>query len=353
MRKPFFFAAFSVALVLLAAIGADAWRLVRLDRQLATLPSQLDSRGWHLTWQEKRVFWRPWGSQIIFMRPILAGPQSRLWAGVQLSVATSPVHPLSLSFTAEGTQIVRLSETLSLTTGALHGRFIPSTRIATLASETVTVTGVPIEGIEALSLQTLTARLIPGTQNGPGSSAWAVDLRAQTVLPQFAPGVAAPGQTLPDHALPDAAVSASPGRLKALLALLPPPRDLHLIVTALNGDDRESGAQLAHYMGNGRYLIQAASFSLGPLTCIARGTLSHEGEGTLWAHLTGLQGFVRYGIAHAPESLRIDPEYARLFKALDEQTARIPDQLDLPFPVSRHDISLQNHIFAILTGHSR
>ncbi|WP_438381927.1 hypothetical protein ABHV46_13660 [Asaia sp. BMEF1] len=353
MRKPLFFAVISVTILLLASIGADSWRLVRLDRQLVALPSQLSSEGWHLAWQEKRVVWRPWGSRIVFTRPLLTGPQNRLWAGLQISIATSPFRPLSLSLDAEGTQIFRLGDRLTLTTGALKGRFSTSTRTTTLSSGTVTVTGLPIEGVEALSLQRFTARLIPGSQNGQDSPAWAAALRAETVLPQFTQGPSDPVRVTPDASMPDTMRASSDNRLRTLLALLPPPRNLHLIITALKGDDHESGAQSTHDMGNGRYLIQAASFELGPLSCMARGNLSHDGEGTLWAHLSGLQGFVRYGIAHAPESLRADPAYAGVFKALDEQTARIPDQLDLPFPVGRDDISLQNHIFAILTGHSR
>ena len=353
MRKALFFAAIAVTILLLSLIGAASWRLVRLDRALTALPAQLESGGWNLAWENKRVLWRPWGAQIVFTRPVLTGPQNRLWAGMQLSIVTSPFHPLSLSFYAKGTQIVRLGERLSLMTGALSGRFATSSRIATLTSETVTVAGAPIEGVEALSLQSFTARLIPGIQNGHDAPAWAVELRAKTVLPQFVNDQSTASQIAPDQLTPATTQGMTGNRLKTLLALLPPPRDLHLIVTALKGDTHESGPQSTHDMGNGRYLIQTASFELGPLSCVARGNLSHDGEGTLWAHLSGLQGFVRYGIAHAPESLRVNPDYAGIFKALDEQTARIPDQLDLPFPVGKNDILLQNHIFAILTGHSR
>lgn len=336
MRKRLFFALVFVAALSLLSMGIEAWQLTRLGYEIDHLPARLDPQGWHIAWQGRETIWRPWGSRIVVVRPLLTGPNDRFWAGSQITLGTDLLHPFSLSLSARGTQIIHWGPRFTLGTGTLNGRLVPKSGQITLRTDTLTVAGAPLPGVEMISFQNVTAHILMPLSEDRQATALGVDLRAETAMPQFT-------------------IDKTPAnRLRTLLSLLPPPRNLRLIV-AVPGIQplMAESSSFSGLTGNGRYLIQEASFLLGPLSCVARGTLDHEGTGTLWAHITGMREFARFGVDHAPVWLRANPDYAPLFRTLDEQTVRIPDRIDLPLQVGSNDNLLQNHILAIITGHSR
>ncbi|WP_198024292.1 DUF2125 domain-containing protein [Asaia astilbis] len=322
-----------VIFLLIISWSFSATRLYRLEREIPRLTTQLSAQGWHLTWQKKTPTLYPWAGSLLFNHPSLTGPKGILYVGETLSISGGLLHPFSFTLKFQGTQILRLNENLSLSGGNLTGHLDPASKEMTFAAPSLSATVLPFRGVKSLTLMDVKARLIPGGEAGPESSAWAMDLHAAAALPEFDP------QERASHG--------SGSQVTDLFSLLPPPSHLHLILTALRAKSAKSGQSEA----GGRFLIQTASFDLGPLSCTMSGSLTHDGAGTLWAHLSGLQGFVRYWIANAPAALRTSRDYVTLLSRLNEQSARIPDRLDLPVPTRGSEILLQNHIFAIITGH--
>ncbi|NIE81284.1 hypothetical protein [Asaia sp. As-1742] len=343
MKKGLFFTIIGVTSLLLAVQALDAYRISQIDRQIARLSMTAQAEGWRFTWQEKARQWRPWGSRIVLTAPLIGRGSREGWTGQSLTIKPGWRHPFAASFTSEGVQILRPGGDVVLSAGGGSGWFDPSRQVIVYRTTGVTASGLPISGIDTLTLRNVTARFLPGARNTDPSLAWSLDLHADRVEPKLT-ATQGSGSLTPS--------------LQDLLAALPTARYLHLVLAALhrtsNGHDQgDRAAGLPHDVGYERFLIQEASFTLGPVSVVARGTLSGTGQGTVWAHLSGLQGFARYWVAHTPQALRNNPDYARLLAGLDEQTARIPDHLDLPIPLGPDDILLQNHISAIITGHYR
>ncbi|CDG39927.1 MULTISPECIES: DUF2125 domain-containing protein [Asaia] len=343
MRKGLFFTIIGVTSLLLSIQVLDAYRISQIDRQIVKLSATARAEGWRFTWQEEARQWRPWGSRIVLTAPLIGRASGEGWTGRSLTITPGWRHPLAASFTNEGAQILRPGGDVVLSAGGGSGWFDPSRQVIIYRTAGVTASGLPISGIDTLTLRDITARFLPGGRSADPSLAWSLDLRADRVEPKLS---ATRGSGSLTPSLPD------------LLAALPEARYFHLVLAALHrtsdGHDlSDHPAGLTHDVGYERFLIQEASFTLGPLSVVARGTLSGTGQGTVWAHLSGLQGFARYWVAHTPQALRNNPDYARLLAGLDEQTARIPDHLDLPIPLGPDDILLQNHISAIITGHYR
>jgi|GEM_PF-2508427 len=343
MRNGLFFAIIGVTSLSLATQVLDAYRISQINRQIVKLSTTARAEGWQFGWQEKARQWRPWGSRIVLTALLIGNASGEGWTGQSVTITPGWRHPLAASFTNKGVQILRPGGDVVLSAGGGSGWFDPSRQVIVYRTAGVTASGLPISGIDTLTLRDVTARFLPGGRSADPSLAWSLDLHAGRVEPKLN---ATQGSGSPTPILQD------------LLAALPAARYFHLALAALhrtndghNPSDHPAG--LTHNVGYERFLIQEASFTLGPLSVVARGTLSGTGQGSVWAHLSGLQGFARYWVAHTPQALRNNPDYARLLAGLDEQTARIPDHLDLPIPLSPDDNLLQNHISAIITGHYR
>ncbi|GBQ84653.1 hypothetical protein AA0535_0553 [Asaia krungthepensis NRIC 0535] len=335
MKKALFFSFLSVTIVLLAVLGLDAYGIGHLARRVESSVPELAAKGWHLSWRAESRQWRPWGSKLILSGVSLHDNQGHGWIGQSLSLGLDPFHPSDVILRFSGPQLLRVSSAIDLTTGEATGRFSPGSNTLFLRTPLVTASALPVTEIESVILRDVTIRVVPGLDAENPVPAWGIDLHAGSASPQFRGSIASE--------------SGAMAHLAALMPLMPPPRDLHVAIAAL----RPRKASLGISGPYERYLIQDAAITLGPLSCVARGTLGSDGAGTLWAHLSGLQGFTRYWIARAPEILRALPASAPFLHSLDEQSARIPDQFDLPVPVGGDDILLQNHFSTIITGHSR
>ncbi|RUT27013.1 hypothetical protein C0V97_01970 [Asaia sp. W19] len=346
MKNRLFYALLGITLLLLSAFGVDCLRMARLGRSLDQMRLSLAAAGWHLDWDQRSLARSPWGQSLTLSQPRLIDARGRGWGGKTLVLGVSFLHPASIRLEFGGPQIFKPSDTMTVTSSALEGHFVPASRTLILETRQMSLDMPPVSGIETLTLGHVTVQLTPDVTKDPPARG-NKDITRSSPLPGGAVELSAESVSIKRSAQ-ERNETLTPD-IGPLLTTLPSASKLHLIIVALRDEAGRNASKTAY----GRYLIQEASFQLGALSCIARGTLSGAGEGTLWAHLSGLQGFVRSWIALLPESGRITPDYAPLLKALDEQSARIPDHLDLPIPVGRDDILLQNHISAIITGHSR
>ena len=346
MRKGLFFPLLGVTGLLLVTFVYDAYLITRLDQRLDALPPALKAKGWTLAWAEKSRHWNLTGDSLDLIRPVLSDANGQGWVVERLTLHARLLHPGSFSFVTDGTQILRFGmrpdmhserpfgQKTLLTAGKSRGVVSPGSRSLTVRTDVATLSNPPLGGIDAIVLRAVTAHIVLNTQTVPDTPDWVMDLKAGSFLPELSP---------------ERATSGLPEKLSPLLAALPAPEHFHLILVALRRVEAENALDKSH----GRYLIQEASFHLGPLSCVARGKISDDGSGSIWIDLHGLRAFSHAWLAAIPETVRVNPDYSHLLASVDEQTARIPDRLSLPLPIDGYDISLQNHVSAIIRGHSR
>lgn len=346
MRKGLFFPLLGVTGLLLITLVYDAFLVTRFDQRLDALLPALKAKGWTLAWAEKSRHWGLTGERLDLIRPVLSDANGQGWAVERLTLHARLLHPGSFSFVTDGTQILRPAtrpemhaethsgERTLLTAVKSRGVVSPAGHSLTVRTDVATFSNPPLGGIDAIVLRTVTARVVLNTQTAPDAPDWVVDLTAGSFLPELSPERDTSGLT---------------GKISPLLAALPAPEHFHLILVALRRVDAENALDKSHE----RYLIQEASFHLGPLSCVARGKISDDGSGSIWVELQGLRAFSHAWLAAIPETVRANPDYSRLLAGIDEQTARIPDRLSLPLPIDGYDISLQNHVSAIIRAHSR
>lgn len=324
----------SVMTLLLAVFAYDSFLLSRLDETLTLLPARLAAQGWHASWTGKVRRWGLTGPYLDLLRPIVTDERGRGWAAQGLSLQARFFHPGSVSFATAGSQVLRLGARTTLTAGAGHGYVLTGSRQIVLRTGLVTLSGLPVRGVEMLAFSGVTARLLLGSDGKNDSPAWALDATMGSVMPKLV-------------------VTSSPNdiveRLSGLLSALPSPDHARLVIAGLRQGEGEERPETGHE----RFLIQEASFHLGPLFCVARGKISDEGTGAMWSHMEGVRAFIALWLASIPESVVDNPDYARILKTLHEQSARIPDRLDLPLPSVMDDILLQNHFSAIINTDSR
>ncbi|GBQ12692.1 hypothetical protein [Swaminathania salitolerans] len=322
--------------VLLAGLAIGTAALIALARMpppaetLALLSRRAEQQGLRFGASSAHIAGRS-------LMPVLTIEHPRLMDGSRwgltadrLVLSRNPLHPLSVVFHLEGARFLRTGDALVVTASPVEGRFVPSSgRTLFRTRQIVIMPGDPAL-LRLAILQNVSAIALVPPVGARAEISWAIDLRAERGLVQ-------PGSALSRVLAP------------SVLSALPKPTGLRLVLTRPGGRTPDANSRPGHEL----FLIQTAEASFGPLRCTLRGHVESGGNRHLSLHLDGLRKAASLWLAQAESSHDDTPEQAQIRGFLNEHAASFPDRLDLALPGKHDNISLQNHIFAILSAHSR